>query len=221
MEPADEVGGDFYDVLSRPGEDLWLTIGDVSSHGLSSGLVMLMAQSSFATAWTTNPASSPDAILRHVNSTIYECVRNRMGDNKYITGLVFCHRGNGRFEYAGAHLWPLVYRAASGAVEQLDVDGAWLGLVADLPQHPVHEVTLDDGDVLCLYTDGIIETMNEEGEQYDMERFKESVRTTLAAEEGSLADATGRLLREVDAFSKERDDDRTILLIRRSPRGEG
>jgi serine phosphatase RsbU (regulator of sigma subunit) len=216
MDPADEVGGDFYDILSDRKEALWLTIGDVSSHGLASGLVMLMTQSAFSTAWAGGPKQDPSHVLQQVNMTLFDCVHERMGDNKYLTGLVFCHRGQGRFEYAGAHLWPLVYRRRTRAIEELPVEGAWLGVAAEIPHHSVHELVLEPGDVLCLYTDGVIETMNEAGEQFDMSRLRDSfARAMRSAEHGFLTEATDAILSEVDAFSSERSDDRTLLLVRR------
>jgi serine phosphatase RsbU (regulator of sigma subunit) len=213
MEPADEVGGDFYDVLTAPNRGLWITIGDVSNHGLASGLVMLMAQSAFATAWAMGHELSPAKAFVQVNTTLYSSIRERMGDNKYITSLVMAYRGDGRFTYAGGHLWPLVYRKASGKVEQLDVDGGWLGVMRSVPEPPELELRLAPGDILCLYTDGVIEAMDQSGEQYDLGRLK--VALAWAAESDGLDDLADRLFRDFERHTTARADDRTLLLVRR------
>jgi serine phosphatase RsbU (regulator of sigma subunit) len=213
MDPADEVGGDFYDVLSAPGQGLWLTIGDVSNHGLGSGLVMLMAQSAFATAWAMGHDQSPSKAFVQVNSTLYNSIRERMGDNKYITSLVVAYRGDGRFQYAGGHLWPLVYRAATGVVDQLHVEGAWLGIVRAVPEPPELEFRMEPGDILCLYTDGVIEAMNEAGEQYDLGRLKAALGR--AGAHALLDDLAEAMFQDFDRHTMARADDRTLLLVRR------
>ncbi len=213
MDPADEVGGDFYDVLSAPGRGLWLTIGDVSNHGLASGLVMLMAQSAFATAWAMGHEQGPSKVFARVNTTLYSSIRERMGDNKYITSLIIAYRGDGRFEYCGGHLWPLIYRKATGLVEQLAIEGAWLGVLRTVPEPPQLEFMLEPGDVLCLYTDGVIEAMNDGGEQYDLPRLKAAL--AFVAECDDLDALADRMFADFDAHTEARADDRTLLLVRR------
>jgi len=213
MDPADEVGGDFYDVLSAPGRGLWLTIGDVSNHGLASGLVMLMAQSAFATAWAMGHEESPSNVFVQVNTTLYNSIRERMGDNKYITSLVVTYRGDGLFHYAGGHLWPLVYRAATGVVEQLPVEGPWLGIMRTVPAPPELSFRLEPGDIVCLYTDGVIEAMNDAGEQYDLGRLKAALER--AGESDTLDELAEAMFRDFDRHTKARADDRSLLLVRR------
>src|SRR5262249_26313933 len=84
MLPASEVGGDYYEVL--PVEDgAWFGIGDVSGHGLPSGLVMLMIQSAVASLSRQNPAGAPGKLLSIVNETLFDNVRNRMRDDNHAT----------------------------------------------------------------------------------------------------------------------------------------
>jgi serine phosphatase RsbU (regulator of sigma subunit) len=213
MEPAAVVGGDFYDILADGDDPLWLAIGDVSNHGLASGLVMLMTYSALSTARALGGAQKPDECLRRVNRVLYASIRERMRDNKYVTGLVLVHRGGGRFDYAGAHPPPLVWRAASGRCEVVRVEGTWLGIVPELPPIPVATVELREGDVLCLYTDGVIEARNGTGEQFDIHRLIETVERYAASIE--LDRLVRDVLASVHAFSSTRDDDRTLLVARR------
>ncbi len=90
MRPADEVGGDFYDVLRDSVEShLWITIGDVSGHGLDAGLVMLMTQSAFASQFRADAMASPSAAIRNVNQLLCEIIAQRRTDKKYGTAQVF------------------------------------------------------------------------------------------------------------------------------------
>jgi sigma-B regulation protein RsbU (phosphoserine phosphatase) len=157
----------------------------------------------------------PSKVFVQVNTSLYSSIRERMGDNKYITSLVVAYRGDGRFEYAGGHLWPLVYRAATGAVEQLPVEGAWLGIMRALPEPPVLRFTLEPGDILCLYTDGVIEAMNDAGEQYDLARLKAALAR--AAAHDTLDGLADGMFRDFDEHTRARADDRTLLLVRRRP----
>jgi serine phosphatase RsbU (regulator of sigma subunit) len=216
MLPADEVGGDFYDVLSdAQGDALWISIGDVSGHGVGAGLVMLMAQAAFASHFLNDPAEEPTRVLREVNALLCENIANRLKDNKYVTAQLLTYTGAGRFVCVGAHEWPLVYRAKSGLCETIEAPGPWLGIVPDLPEVPITLVQLEPGDVLCLYSDGVTEAQNTQGELFDVERLGAVIAKAMA--EGKvLDDVTRAVFDEVEAFSGRHDDDWTLLLAKRA-----
>ena len=215
MLPADEVGGDFYDVLSEPGTNaLWISIGDVSGHGVGAGLVMLMAQAAIASHFLNDPRAEPARVLREVNALLCENITNRLRDNKYVTAQLLTYAGAGRFTCVGAHEWPLLYRAKAGRCEIVEAPGPWLGIVPELCDVPITNITLEPGDVLCLYSDGITEAQNSAGEQFDLERLSAVIESALAA--GTpLDDVTNAVFAEVEAFAGRRDDDWTLLLARR------
>jgi serine phosphatase RsbU (regulator of sigma subunit) len=216
MQPAEEVGGDFYDVLcDERSRSLWVTIGDVSGHGVPAGLVMLMTQSAFAAYFRANPLARPDEVIRGVNDLLNEQIGVRLRDDKYVTGLLLQHSGAGRFVYAGAHEWPLVWRKSTGKSEVLEAPGPWLGIKRDLEDIPVSSLALARGDLLCLYSDGLIEARNAEGELFDMERLA-NVLEAAAANRDSLQDIADDVLRAVAEHAHEREDDWTLLLIRRA-----
>jgi serine phosphatase RsbU (regulator of sigma subunit) len=216
MLPADEVGGDFYDVLSSPeGEALWISIGDVSGHGVGAGLVMLMAQAAFASHFLNDPGEEPTRVLREVNALLCENITNRLRDNKYVTAQLLTYTGGGRFVCVGAHEWPIVYRAKLGCCETIEAPGPWLGIVADLPDVPVTVVNVEPGDVLCLYSDGVTEAQNAAGELFDVERLGAVISRAMA--EGKVLDEVTRaVFDEVEAFSGRHDDDWTLLLAKRA-----
>jgi serine phosphatase RsbU (regulator of sigma subunit) len=215
MLPADEVGGDFYDVLSDPKGALWISIGDVSGHGVGAGLVMLMAQAAFASHFLNDPAEEPARVLREVNALLCENITNRLRDNKYVTAQLLTYTGSGRFVCVGAHEWPLVYRARTRRCETIEAPGPWLGIVPELPEVPVTVVLVEPGDVLCLYSDGVTEAQNAQGELFDVERLGAVIAKAMA--EGKVLDEVTRaVFDEVEAFSGRHDDDWTLLLAKRA-----
>jgi serine phosphatase RsbU (regulator of sigma subunit) len=215
MLPADEVGGDFYDVLTKPDSNaLWISIGDVSGHGVGAGLVMLMAQAAIASHFLNDPNAEPTRVLREVNALLCENIAHRLRDNKYVTAQVLTYTGGGRFVCVGAHEWPLVYRAKTGRCETIEAPGPWLGIVPDLPDVPVTVVQVEPGDVLCLYSDGVTEAQNAQGELFDVERLGEVIAKAIA-EGKSLDEVTAAVFAEVEVFSGRHDDDWTLLLAKR------
>lgn len=214
MKPAHEVGGDFYDVLSGTGQSLWITIGDVSSHGLGAGLVMMLAQAAFQSVFESSPNLSADEVLRRVNRLVHSTATRRLGGGRFVTAQLLRYRGAGQFECAGAHLWPLVIDPSRGTIRRIEIAGPWLGVLPELPSIPVSRIEVGPGEVLCLYSDGIIEARNRAGEFYDVHRLGDRVARILAAG-GSLNDCAVELLADVDSFSADQEDDRTILFARR------
>jgi serine phosphatase RsbU (regulator of sigma subunit) len=216
MQPAEEVGGDFYDVLCDESQrTLWVTIGDVSGHGVPAGLVMLMTQSAFAAYFRANPLARPDEVLRGVNDLLSEQIGVRLKDNKYVTGLLLQHAGGGRFVYAGAHEWPMVWRKENGKTDVLEAPGPWLGIKRELDDIPVSSLALARGDILCLYSDGLIEARNAQGELFDMDRLAGALELA-AHNQSSLQAIADEVLAAVADYALEREDDWTLLLIRRA-----
>ncbi len=215
MLPADEVGGDFYDVLTRrDSEQLWLTIGDVSNHGLSAGLVMLMAQTAFAGQFESNPDANPADVFKAVNRLLCMNITERLKDNKYITCQLLTYRGDGRFECAGGHEPALIFRAQSQTCEIVEAKGPWLGILPDLTDVPVSSLELESGDILCLYTDGLTEARNANQSLFDVERFRDLVAEA-AAKYDDLEQLAEEIFAGVERFAVGRDDDWTLLLSRR------
>jgi serine phosphatase RsbU (regulator of sigma subunit) len=216
MRPADEVGGDFYDVLSdtKTGA-LWVTIGDVSGHGVPAGLVMLMTQSAFAAYFRANPLARPDEVIRGVNDLLSEQIGARLHENKYVTGLLLTHAGGGSFVFAGAHEWPLIWRAKTQRAEMVEAPGPWLGITRNLPEIPVSTLNLEPGDVLCLYSDGLIEARDDSGDLFDVERLEKALESA-ARQAGHLDSIADGVLGSVADYATRRDDDWTLLLIRRA-----
>ena len=173
MESADEVGGDYYDVLSADGV-ITLAIGDVTGHGLESGILMLMTQTAVRTLQQIKE-SDPVRFLDTLNRTIYANVQ-RMNSEKTLT-LAILNYDRGRVSISGQHEEILIVRA-NGQIEAIDtIDlGFPIGLddeIADFIDRT--EVELQSGDGIVLYTDGIPEAYNMQKEHYGMERFRQVI----------------------------------------------
>jgi two-component system sensor histidine kinase ChiS len=174
MEPAEEVGGDYYDVLKHNGS-LKIGIGDVTGHGLESGVLMVMVQTAVRTLLTHNE-TDPAKFLSAVNRTIYDNVQ-RMNSDKNLS-LSLLDYQQGQLRLSGQHEELIVVRA-DGCLERFDtIDlGFPIGLEEDIADFIAHtQVQLHPGDVVVLYTDGITEAENLAGEQYGIERLCEVVR---------------------------------------------
>lgn len=212
MEPADEVGGDYYDVLYVDGV-VTIGIGDVTGHGLESGLLMLMTQTAVRTLKEIQELD-PVRFLDTLNRTIYKNVQ-RMNSNRNLT-LAILNYSQGKVSISGQHEEILVVRQG-GKIERIDtIDlGLPIGLddeIADFIHHLM--IDLQPGDGLVVYTDGITEAMNLDRQQYGIERLCEAVSQNwhLLAE-----DIKEQVIEDVRQFIGQQKifDDITLLILKR------
>jgi len=169
MQPADEVGGDYYDVLNV-NDMTHIGIGDVTGHGLESGILMLMVQTAIRTL-IEHGETDPVTFLSTLNRVVMKNA-SRMHVDKTLT-LAFVNYQQGLLKIAGQHEDLLLVRRG-GQVERVDtLDlGFPLGLEEDIARFVAEAtITLGPGDGVVLYTDGITEAESPEGELYGLERL--------------------------------------------------
>ncbi|MCU0657857.1 MAG: SpoIIE family protein phosphatase [Polyangiaceae bacterium] len=213
MRPATVVGGDYLDVIEANG-DTWFLIGDVSGHGVSAGLIMMMAQTAIRTAIMAaadrGESLSPSVLLRQVNSAIRGNL-GRIGKDQYMTiNAIRLRQGQG--VHAGLHQDLFVYRAATGQVDILETDGVWLGVVDDAgPLLHDAPLSLAPGDTLLAITDGLTESRMASG-ALDSPRLA-VILQTLASEGKAPGAIVDHLLGLLGAG--ELRDDATVLVLRR------
>jgi len=208
MEPADEVGGDYYDVIQEGDRD-WIVIGDVSGHGVPAGLVMMMVQTSMHSVLSTNPHMEPSELLRLVNKTIASNIK-RLGENKYMTMTVLLRDKNNTFYFSGLHQDILIYRKESGTVEELETKGMWLGVMDDLTGTLENDTfVMKPGDMMVLYTDGITEA-TQGNEMFGEDRLRKMVEKY---GKKTPEDLKKNLLTELRKY--KRDDDITALILKK------
>ena len=187
MQPADEVGGDYYDVLEHEGR-IKIGMGDVTGHGLESGVVVVMTQA-IVRALMINGETDPVRFLSTLNQTLYSNVQ-RMSSDKNLSLCLIDYSG-GEVKLSGQHEELIVVRH-DGAVElfkTIDL-GFPVGMVPEIADF-ISQTTLhlQPGDGFVLYTDGITEAENMTCEQYGLERLCQVLREHWAASADGIKDA--------------------------------
>ncbi|WP_409527726.1 SpoIIE family protein phosphatase [Rhizobium lusitanum] len=174
MRPADEVGGDYYDVLQN-GNNLKIGIGDVTGHGLESGVLMLMVQS-IARALQEAGEMDPAKFLTDLNRAIFKNIERTKTD-KHLT-LSFLDYDGKRLTISGQHEDMIIVRQ-NGKVERIETGdlGLPVGLEPDIaPFIDTREIPFERGDMVVLHTDGVTEAENSKGELFGFERLLEDAR---------------------------------------------
>jgi phosphoserine phosphatase RsbU/P len=204
---ANEVGGDYYDIMALSDGRLALVVGDASGHGMAAGLVMAIANATLKTALDQDP--SPDRVLALLNRTL--C---RTGTNRTFMSVFFAvlEPSTGEMEYVSAgHPFPLL-RHANGRIEELGNGGFPLGMRDPLPL-VTRRVTLEPGDLLVLYTDGLPEAVDSLGKTaFGYERIRAALELG-----GSPQEVHDAILRAFDRHVGDEPlrDDLTLEVIAR------
>ncbi len=174
IEPADEIGGDYYDIL-RHQDGIKIAIGDVTGHGLESGLLMIMVQMAIRTLLESK-ISDPVKFLDILNRAIYANLQ-RINSQKSMS-LSILEYANQTLKISGQHEEVVIIRQ-TGEIEQIDTMdlGFPIGLDAEISEFINQtEVYLNPGDLVVLYTDGITEAENINHQQYGLERLCQLVQ---------------------------------------------
>ncbi len=213
MMPAAEVGGDYYDIIQAGEDRNWVAIGDVSGHGVESGLVMMMTQTSIMSLVHENPRLSPAEVFHAVNDVLLENI-SRLRATRYMT-LNVVRLAEAGLTIAGKHQDVLVWRCATRRVETITNEGCWIGVVDDTRGHVGDQVIrMADGDVALFFTDGATEAMNATGEMFGEDRLAAALAEVA---EWPLVEALDALFARIAAFRAVQDDDVTMLLLRYTP----
>lgn len=208
MIPAKEVGGDLYDFFLIDKYRLGVVIGDVSGKGIAAALLMAVSKTLLkATAYKGMPA---DNILSEVNNIIVD----ESPSNMFVT--VFygvLDTRSGAFEYSNGGHNPPYLLSADGKVKQLDnVGGLMIGAMKDVA-YESNVVMTQPGESLLFYTDGVTESFNKEGEE-----FQETGLEKILAGKYSLNvnDLVEHVFENVQSFSEgvEQSDDITCLALK-------
>ncbi|HEV7922780.1 MAG TPA: SpoIIE family protein phosphatase [Thermoanaerobaculia bacterium] len=205
--PCRTVSGDYYDFVVRPDGKVYFVIADVSGKGITAGLMMAGLQAAFRIFCKSDP--EPAALVAELNMTLKE----NLPQSKFVT--LFLGRldtRTGLIQYANAgHTPPLWVRKDS--VEELGETDLLLGVVTRA-EYTQRQVQLEDGDALILFTDGVTESENAEGEEFG------TATVSKRLVHGANADALARTVDEaVLAHVGELDslaDDVTMLVVARS-----
>lgn len=227
MVTATEVGGDVFDYCPTP-YGTYLGIGDVSGHGLPAGIMALIQltafQAAIQTASTFEKSIGPSELYDLVNKILCQINKNRIGSDKFMTGnYFFLHNNN--FNYAGTHLIAMRYRKKDNSViliPELANRTAFLG-ISEFVNSKTSEgsFSVEAGDILLLYTDGIIEAKDQKSDQFGVDRLK---TVLLEAATDPLEQIITKIMEAVREHARSGDlkkyrnslaDDASLVLIRK------
>jgi sigma-B regulation protein RsbU (phosphoserine phosphatase) len=205
--PASSVGGDFYSFLALGEGRVGVMLGDVSSHGLSAALVMALVLSAAGIHIATSVP--PAETLRRLRESLVAKLSSTEMYASVFYGVLDHHAGTLSYANAGH---PYAFRIRpDGRTERLEATAPPLGLggVSEIGQGEI--AWSPGGDLLALWTDGLIEASGEGGQRFGEQHLLERLVALRAEDADSIV---GTIMAEVDAFSPEREDDRTLLVLR-------
>ena len=209
--PALGVGGDYYDFLALPKGRLGIAIGDVSGKGIAAALMMASLQASLRSEATRAPENLA-AALASINRLVYEA----SSSNRYATFFYGQYEpATGRFDYVNAgHNPPMMFCCsnAGDTLVRLQPGGTVIGLLQDAV-YEQGSVTLNPGDVLVAFTDGISEAMNLDDEEWGEERLIETIQQSQCSSAQLLLD---HLFSAATTFAGDapQHDDMTLVVLR-------
>ncbi len=211
--PAELVGGDFYDFLPLGNDAFGAAIADASGHGLLAAL--LVRDVYVGLRMGIGNDLKVTRTIERLNRILY---KSRL-TTKFVSLFYAEFETNGEVLYVNAgHNAPLLLRARGGAFEELSPTGMVLGPSADA-RYGRRAFRIEPGDLVCLYTDGIVEAADPRGREFGMERLK---RILTEMRRRPAQETVERILHATRLFSGETSpaDDQTVVVVRRRTPGE-
>jgi serine phosphatase RsbU (regulator of sigma subunit) len=208
-----QVSGDYFDFRPRPDGKIYATIADVCGKGVGPALLMASLQASFH-AWADEGVP-----VAEMTGRLSEAISRRTGPDRFITFfLLILEPATGEVEYTNAGHNPGLLLRADGTIEELGSHGLPLALFPGKP-YGSSKLTLQPHDLLCLYTDGVTEANDPEGNEFGMPRLKEFIGAQLGR---ATADIESALYQALEEYVKGEPyaDDRTLVMVRRLPGGQ-
>jgi sigma-B regulation protein RsbU (phosphoserine phosphatase) len=206
------VGGDYYDLIQLENGLLGIAIGDVSGKGISAALLMASLRASLR-GITIDGSGDLAKMMQRINGLVYES----SASNRYATFFFATLDSVTReLRYVNAgHNAPLLVRGASVEVVRLEAGGTPVGLLPSA-SYEAQSVTLESGDLLLCYTDGISEAMTLSDQEWGEERMLEAVKMQPGA---SASEVLREVFRAADQFTgaAPQHDDMTLLIVRINP----
>jgi sigma-B regulation protein RsbU (phosphoserine phosphatase) len=221
-QAAKEVGGDFYDFLHLPGQKLAVLIGDVSGKGVTAAFHTAQMKGIFHALMQANPLAKkerdrypdPHRFMVQANEALTHCLER----SSFITAafyLIDYQAGGFSFARAG-HCHTLYYHSIQEEVSYFRTEGLGLGIIrnAGYEKHVKTQFwDYNPGDVMVIYTDGIVEARDGEGNEYGEERLRQMLETCFYQ---TAAEINEELRHDVQEFSRGQPlhDDQTLLVIK-------
>jgi len=210
------VGGDYYDYLPLADGRTMVVVADVSGHNLASGMVMVGARAMLRTMALVH--KEPQQVLSRFGELMYQDLTRT---ERFLTAAAVALQPNGRVvDYVSAgHNDLMVYRAATDSVERLESEDVILGFLPKA-EYGVRQLTLEAGDCILLYTDGIPEAVDQTDEMFGEDRL--SLLFAQLAPNRSAQRILDGIMKELDVFRRGQmgTDDVTAVVIRCTEQGK-
>ncbi len=209
------VSGDLYDFYFNKDTLEGFGLFDVSGHGISSGLVTMLVKNIIYDEFNKGKKLALKDVLYTINDRI---ILQKGNVENYLTGIIARIKGNEIEFVNAAHPNVLVYRAKEKKLEEISRGSTNETGVIGIADFPVNfegvTKTFEKGDILLLYTDGLVETMNRNREEFGIERLK---RTFLKYSDLSLNEQINNLVDEARIFANraKETDDITLLMLKK------
>ena len=212
--PARQVSGDYFDYIRVDDERLGVAIADVSGKGVPASLIMAICRSVLRAEAARNP--SPADVLRKVNRQLYPDIKEDMFIS--MAYLILDHQRDGVTLARAGHDAPLLYKRHSQTVTPIKPPGMVVGIDSGNVFDRLttdFAVPLERDDCLILYTDGVTEALNTDGDEFGLDRMIQSVRAS--ATDGAQT-IVKRIIEDVRNFtgSVPQNDDITLIAIRKT-----
>ena len=208
MEPAREVGGDFYDMRMLDDDHLYIAIADVSGKGVPAALFMMRTM--IVLASNAKSGKSPSWILENTNNSV--CAKNP--EEMFVTVWIgILELSTGIMKAAnGGHEYPVIQQGGSVYKEERNVHGMVLGALEGM-KYPEYEIRLTPGSKVFLYTDGIVEATDAHNNLFGVKRLVDALNNT--AETDGPEEIMAAVHKAVDGFVKEAPqfDDMTMMCL--------
>lgn len=211
MNPAKEVGGDFYDYFVTKDDKLWIVIADVSGKGIPAALFMIISKTLIKNQ--ANYSLTPAEVLENVNNQL--CKNNQA--EMFVTAFIAQYDFNEKkLKCANAgHNLPLIYRENEGFQWLRMKPGFVLGGLEDI-RYDNLTISLDSGNQIFLYTDGVTEALDKEKSLYGEERLINKLNSNQVVKFNNMIDILTFIKDDIKEFVKEEEqaDDITILMLK-------
>jgi sigma-B regulation protein RsbU (phosphoserine phosphatase) len=204
--PSSEVGGDYYDIVPFSDNETVFTINDISGHGVPASLLMSIFRTNFV--YRIKKDKHMVNTISHLNNMIAETTEANLFVTSF-TSWLDTEKMKLRYVNAG-HNPPLIFRGTE--IIELAEASLAVGIFPDVP-YETAELELKPGDLLVLYTDGIVEAENPAGHQYSSDRLIDFIKTNREHEAEVIKE---RFIRELKGFIEKNsfEDDVTFILVK-------
>jgi sigma-B regulation protein RsbU (phosphoserine phosphatase) len=206
---AAQVGGDYYDFFTRGISELGCLIADVAGHSVASALIAMSFRTSFRLI--LEEQTDLRRLFERLNTNLHGELRN---SGNFLSAFASIYDETTRvLRYVNAgHPRPVIFETSTGQFRTLDDGGMLLGILP-MQEYPIGETRLAPGDILVLYTDGIVEAENQHGEFFRIERLQESIRRNARK---SAREIYHYILKDMYLFQDERfnKDDVTLIILK-------